>query len=207
MMERSKVAGTSGEGPPAFVPFSETTRKKHHTVNPSGEPRNSKANAPEKPSNLPNQDVKTSTKQTDKPKAHQHHTYKATSHRQADGDKPQQQHHHHQRKPHQRERYQDRPFHGQPSKQRTYNPHHKQSKGQTNEKSMRSQGQSLSDYLPVTFNNSEEHFPALSYPTSHPQPSSITTRDEHQPPPPPRPMLAWDTTTGGSIPFGAKRKT
>ena len=246
-MERSKVASNSGDGPPAFVPFRETIKKKHHTVNPSGEPRNSRTNAPEKPINLPKQDVKTSAKQTDKPKAHLHRTekafetssrsnapekpsnlpkqdvktlakqtdkpiahqhytektYEASFRRQTDSTKPQQ--HHHQRKPHQRERFQDRPYHGHPPNQRAHNPQHKQSKRQSNDKSMRSQGQSLSDYLPVTFNSGEEHFPALSNPTSHPQPSFTTMRDEH--PPPPRPMLTWDTTTGGSIPFSAKRKT
>ena len=196
MMERSKATGSVGDGPPAFVPFSEATSKKHYTAKPTVESRKSGSTptqSPLKHSNQPKQDVKTSAKQTDKPKAHQHQldkSYEATSHRQT-GNKP-----HQQAKPsHQRERFQDRSFQGLSSKQRTHNSQHKQSKGHANNDRLVSlQGQSLSDYLPVTFNSSEEHFPALSHPTNHPRP----------------PMLAWETsnsTTGGSMPFSAKRKT
>ena len=205
-MERSKATGSVGDGPPAFVPFSEATRKNHFTAKPTVESRKSTATqSPLKHTNQPRQDAKTSAKQTDKPKPHQHQIDRTepTSHRQS-GNKP---HQHHQAKPHQRERFQDRSFQGESSKQRTYNPHHKQSRGHVNDRSGRSQGQSFSDYLPVTFDSSEEHFPALSHPTSHPQPSSTAANDR----PPHRPMLAWDSqtssSTGGSIPFSAKRKT
>ena len=216
MTERSKATGNVGDGPPAFVPFSEATSKKHYSPKPTAENRRSSSTATQSPlkhGNQPKQDVKTSAKQTDKRKAHQRQfdqTYEASSHiyRQT-GNKP---HQHHQAKPsHQRERFQDKSLHGQPSKQRTHSPYHK-GHASAIDRSVRSQGQSLSDHLPVTFNSSEEHFPALSHPTNHPQPSFTTAYDkQHQPPH--RPMLAWGsqtsdtTTTGGSMPFSAKRKT
>lgn len=195
-MERSKATGSVGDGPPAFVPFSEATRKNHFNAEHTVESRKSTATqSPLKHTNQPKQDAKTSVKQTDKPKTHQHQldrTYEATSHRQS-GNKP----HHHQAKPHQRERFQDRSFQGEFSKQRPHNPHHKQSRGHFNDRSGRSQGQSFSDYLPVTFDSSEEHFPALSHPTSHPRPSSTAADDRPQ----------TSSSTGGGIPFSAKRKT
>ena len=204
-MERSKAIGIVGDGPPAFVPFSEATRKNHFTAKPTVESRKSNVTqSPLKHNNQPKQDAKISAKQTDKPKAHQHQldrSYDTTPHRQS-GNKP---HQHHQAKPsHQCERFQDRSFQGEFSKQRTHNSHHKQSRGHFNDRSGRSQGQSFSDHLPVTFDSSEEHFPALSHPASHPRPPSTAADDR----PPHRPRDSQtSSSTGGGIPFSAKRKT
>ena len=208
--ERSKVTGNVVDGPPPFVPFSQATSKRQHPAKPTEQSRTSGTSAappPQKHSNQPRQDAKVSAKQTDKAKPHQHHqdkTYEATSHRQT-GNKS----HHHQRKPfHQHDRFQDRPFQGHSSKQRAHNPQYSRSKGHTND---RSQGQASSELFPVTFNSSEEHFPALSHQVNHPQPGFTSAGDkQHQPSH--KPMLAWDsqtpnTITGGSVPFGAKRKT
>ena len=218
MLEKVVVTerrGNIGDGPPAFVPFSEVTSKRQYFHKPPEQPKNSASatQPPQKHTNQPKCDVKASFKQTNKPKTHhQHHFDKTcdnemTSHRHT-GDKPHQ--HHQGKQSQQRDRFEDRPFQGQPSKQRTHNanPQYKRSKGHTND---RSHGQPLSDFLPVTFNSNEEHFPALSHPTSHPQ-ARFTTADDKQHQPPHKPILAWEshtsnTTTGGSIPFSAKRKT
>ena len=212
LTERSKATGNVGDGPPPFIPFKEATSKRQYGAKATEQIRNSSttaaaAQSPLKHGNQPKQDVKTSAKQTDKPKTHQHQvdrTHETPSHRQP-GNKP---HYHHQAKHFQQhERFQDKPFQGQHSRQRTHNPKYKQSKGHANDESMRSHAQS--DYLPITFNSSEEHFPALSHPTNHPQRSSTAADDKFQPPH--KPLLAWDgqpsSTTGGSIPFSAKRKT
>lgn len=203
--------GNMGDGPPAFVPFSEATSKREYA--PKQFKNSVSSTQPsQKHTSHPKHDVKTSFKQMDTPKAHQHHFDKTcdngmTSYRHT-GDKP---HQHHPGKPsQQRDRFQDRPFQGRPSKQRTHNanPPNRRSKEHVND---RSQGQPLSDFLPVTFNSNEERFPALSHPTSHPQPR-FTTADDKQHQPPHKPILAWDsqtsnTITGGSVPFSAKRNT
>lgn len=205
MTERSKITSKVGDGPPMFVPFSEATSKKQqHFAKPTEQTKGS-SNSATLP---PQKDVKIFPKQTDKPKGHQHHAdkaYEAASYRQT-GNKP---HQHHHTMAHHRDRFQDRPFQGQPSKQRTHNPQYKRSKGHVND---RSQEQSLSDFLPVTFNSSEEHFPALSHSTHHPQPRLTAAEGDTRHQPPHKPILAWDsqtsnTNTGGSIPFSAKRKT
>lgn len=206
--ERSKITGNVGDGPPAFVPFGKVTSKRQDSAKPTEQAKSVNTSAtmhPQKYSSQPKQDVKMSSKHTDKPKGYQHHpdTGEATSHRHT-ANKP---HQHHQTKhSHQHDRFQDRPFRGQPSKHRTHNPQYR-SKGRADD---RSQGQSLSDFLPITFNSSEEHFPALSHPTNHPQ-ACFTSADGKQHPPPHKPSLAWDshtpnTTTGGSVPFSAKPK-
>lgn len=210
--ERSKVTGNVGDGPPAFVPFSEATNKKLQSAKPmEQQTRNtnytSATQSPQKHSNQPKQNVMPA-KQVDKPKPHQHHIDKTCEipSLRVTANKP---HQHHQAKSlHQHDRFHGRPFQGQPSKHRPYNPQLKRSKGPPNDSS---QGHALSEFLPVTF-SSEEHFPTLSHPTrSHPQPSISATDDRHHHPTH-KPMLAWDnqtsnTTTGGSIPFSAKRKT
>ena len=205
MTERNKITGR--DGPPPFVPFNETARKGPHSGRP-GEHTKSSAGVTrplQKHSNQPKQDVKMPIRQMDRPQPYHHKTYETASHKQA-GGKP---HQYHQTKStHQHDRLQDRPFQVQPSKQRTHrvDQQHRRSKGHSND---RSQGQSMSDVLPVTFDSSEQHFPALTRPTPHPQHYTTTADDKHQPPH--RPMLAWDgqasnMTTGGSIPFSAKRK-
>ena len=206
--ERSKVTGNVVDGPPPFVPFSQAASKKQHPAKPTEQSRGSGTSAaPQKHNNQARQDVKMSAKQTDKSKPHHHHqdkAFEATPHRQT-GSKP----HHHQRQPfHQHDRFQDRSFQGHSSKQRPHNPQYRRPKGHAND---RSQGQASSELLPVAFNSSEEHFPALSHQTNHPQ-SRFTSADDKQHQPFHKPMLAWDsqtsnTTTGGSVPFGAKRKT
>jgi len=208
--------GNVGDGPPAFKPFSEATDKRQYSAKHVEQHKNnvSASQPSKKHSDQPkHDDVKTLSKQMDKPTTHRHHLDKAfdkemTSHRQT-GDKP---HQHHQGKPSQQhDRFHSRPFRGQSSKQRTHNPnpHYRQSKGHTYDKS---QKQPLSDVLPVTFSSNEEHFPALSQPTSHPQPH-FATADNKRYQSPHKLITAWDSqssntsTTGGSVPFSAKRNT
>lgn len=206
--ERSNKTGYIGDGPPPFVPFSEVVSKRQYSDKHT-ETKSGAAEPPQKHSNQPKQDLKRSSgKQMDRPKPHQHHldkAYDTASHKQT-VNKP---HQHHQTKlSHQRDRLHDKSFQAQPSKQRMHNPQYMRSKGHAND---RSQGQPLSDLLPIAFDDSEKHFPALTHPTSHMHPKQHSLApDDKQLQPPHKPMLAWDTqtsntTTGGSVPFSAKR--
>ncbi|XP_065886485.1 tudor domain-containing protein 3-like isoform X2 [Dysidea avara] len=225
--QRGKVA--RGEGPPAFVPFSEVTSKRQHTTKSSDQPKGKQTTKPTPLSQKQaQQEYETrpsfkATKETAvQPKIHQSKG-STLSHKQA-GDRQQQQYD--KPRPYHDKEYHDRQpqhnhgggksqgrfqhhfgNHERPHQHERYHgkpprdrPHNPQYTRTTKDNS---HGQPLSDFLPTTFHSGEEYFPPLSHSKVPSQPQHGMKNEPH------KPMLAWDAPqgpiTGGSVPFSAKQ--